>query len=88
VGALQPEHLLLILVIVLILFGAGKLPETFKDIGRGVRSFREEADGKSSAASAPAAAPAVPSPSTVTCASCGKSTTAGQKFCMNCGKAL
>lgn len=31
----------LILVIVLILFGAGKLPKVMKDMGKGVKSFKE-----------------------------------------------
>lgn len=31
----------LILVIVLILFGAGKLPKVMKDLGKGVKSFKE-----------------------------------------------
>ena len=41
----MPE-LLLILVVVLIVFGAGKLPKVMKDMGTGVRSFREGMDGK------------------------------------------
>jgi sec-independent protein translocase protein TatA len=35
-------ELLLILVIVLIIFGAGKLPEIGEGLGRGIRSFRKE----------------------------------------------
>ncbi len=31
----------LILLIVLILFGAGKLPKVMKDLGKGVKSFKE-----------------------------------------------
>ncbi len=81
-GALQPEHLILLLVIVLIVFGAGRLPDTFRDLGRGVRNFRAEAEGKS-APEAPAAAAA-----TVTCPACGKTSPAGAKFCSSCGKAL
>ncbi len=36
-------ELVFILVIVLIVFGAGKLPEVLGQVGRGVRTFREEA---------------------------------------------
>jgi|WetSurMetagenome_2_1015567.scaffolds.fasta_scaffold498777_1 sec-independent protein translocase protein TatA len=39
-----PE-ILLILVIVLVVFGVGKLPQTMRDIGRGVREFRKEQQG-------------------------------------------
>ena len=34
-------ELLVILVIVLIIFGAGKLPEIGEGLGRGIRSFRK-----------------------------------------------
>lgn len=34
-------ELLLILVIVMIIFGAGKLPELGEGLGRGIRSFRK-----------------------------------------------
>ena len=36
-----PTELALILVIVLILFGAGKLPQVFEAFGQGVKKFRE-----------------------------------------------
>jgi len=35
-------ELLVILVIVLIIFGAGKLPQIGEGLGRGIRSFRRE----------------------------------------------
>lgn len=41
-----PE-LLVVLVLVLILFGAGKLPSVFRSLGEGLRSFREGQDGTS-----------------------------------------
>ena len=34
-------HILLVLVVVLILFGAGKLPRVMGDLGKGIRSFKE-----------------------------------------------
>jgi sec-independent protein translocase protein TatA len=34
-------QILLILVVVLILFGAGKLPRVMGDIGKGIRSMKE-----------------------------------------------
>ncbi|HVO68137.1 MAG TPA: twin-arginine translocase TatA/TatE family subunit [Syntrophales bacterium] len=39
-GLLQPMHLLLILVIVLIIFGPGKLPELGSSIGKAIRGFK------------------------------------------------
>ena len=35
-------ELLVILVIVLIIFGAGKIPEIGEGLGRGIRKFRKE----------------------------------------------
>ncbi len=39
-GLFQLSHLLLILLIVLIVFGPGKLPEVGAAIGRSIREFR------------------------------------------------
>jgi sec-independent protein translocase protein TatA len=39
-----PE-ILLILVIVLVVFGVGRLPQTLRDIGKGVREFRKAQQG-------------------------------------------
>jgi sec-independent protein translocase protein TatA len=36
-----PVELILILVIVTMLFGVGKLPEVFGSVGRGIREFRK-----------------------------------------------
>jgi len=40
-GLFQPMHLLVILVIVLIVFGPGKLPELGKSIGKAIRGFKQ-----------------------------------------------
>ncbi|MBM4434385.1 MAG: twin-arginine translocase TatA/TatE family subunit [Chloroflexi bacterium] len=39
-------ELVFVLVIVLIVFGAGKLPDVLGQLGRGVKTFREEATGE------------------------------------------
>lgn len=39
---LSISHILLVLIVVLILFGAGKLPKVMGDLGRGMRNLREE----------------------------------------------
>ena len=41
IGGLGPLELGLVLVLVLILFGAGKLPQVFESFGKGIKSFRE-----------------------------------------------
>jgi sec-independent protein translocase protein TatA len=40
-GLLSPTHLVIILVIVLILFGPGKLPELGKGLGKGIKEFKD-----------------------------------------------
>lgn len=39
-GIFQPTHLILILIVVLIIFGPGKLPEVGKAMGKTVSEFR------------------------------------------------
>ncbi|MCB9668651.1 MAG: twin-arginine translocase TatA/TatE family subunit [Alphaproteobacteria bacterium] len=41
IGGLGPWELGIILVIVMIVFGAGKLPQVFEAFGKGVKSFRD-----------------------------------------------
>lgn len=40
-GLFRPMHLLLILFIVLIIFGPGKLPEIGEGLGKSIRSFKK-----------------------------------------------
>jgi sec-independent protein translocase protein TatA len=40
-GLFQPMHLLVILAIVLIIFGPGKLPDMGSAIGRAIRGFKQ-----------------------------------------------
>jgi sec-independent protein translocase protein TatA len=49
-GLFQPMHLLIILFIVLIIYGPGKLPEIGKGLGESIRGFKKamsEEDDKS-----------------------------------------
>ncbi|GAA4734901.1 Sec-independent protein translocase subunit TatA [Actinomycetospora chibensis] len=63
-GALSPTHWLVILVVVLLLFGAKRMPDAARGIGRSLRIFKAETkaltdDGESSSpAEASAGAPA------------------------------
>jgi sec-independent protein translocase protein TatA len=69
-GALSPTHWLVILVVVLLLFGAKRMPDAARGIGRSLRIFKAETsalteDGESSSTqSSPAqSSPAQSSPS-------------------------
>lgn len=50
-----PE-IIVILVLVLILFGAGKLPQVMSDLGKGMKAFKEGASEKPAVASKKAGA--------------------------------
>ncbi len=45
-GLLQPMHLLIILGIVLIIFGPGKLPELGSSIGKAIKGFKKSMEEK------------------------------------------
>jgi sec-independent protein translocase protein TatA len=65
-GALQPGHLIVILVIVLLIFGPGKLPELGKAVGDGLRELKKATGADdvkdSTVAATTAAAPVAPAP--------------------------
>ncbi len=99
-GALQPGHLIVILVIVLLIFGPGKLPELGKAMGEGLKELKKatgtEEAGKEGATApatttAPVAGSATVTPITAaarTCPSCHGSVPVGDKFCGNCGASM
>jgi sec-independent protein translocase protein TatA len=64
-GALQPGHLIVILVIVLLIFGPGKLPELGKAVGDGLRELKKATGGHDEAKDA-AARPVVAQSSSAT----------------------
>lgn len=41
----EPTHLFFILIIALIIFGPGKLPELGRGLGKGIREFKEAIRG-------------------------------------------
>ncbi len=45
-GTVGPQELLLVLLIVIIIFGAKKLPELGKSLGESIRNFKGSISGK------------------------------------------
>ena len=75
-GLLSPEHIVVLLVVLLLVFGAKRLPELGRELGTGMREFKHsigadpgEQRATLTAAPEPAAQPAsVTTPVTVTAA--------------------
>ncbi len=93
-GALQPGHLIVVLVIVLLIFGPGKLPELGKAMGDGLRELKKATGGEDASKDAAAASAATATPAgnvtpiaaaTHVCPSCRGVVPVGDKFCGNCG---
>jgi sec-independent protein translocase protein TatA len=67
-GLENPLHILLLLVVILLVFGAKRLPEIGRSLGEGMRGFKDSLSGDSnsnnqSLMSAPPAAPPAAAPS-------------------------
>lgn len=82
-GALEPWHLVVVLVIALIIFGPGKVADVGGTLGKGVRDFRDAMDGHA-APPPPSTPPAVTSGESH-CTHCGAGLAAEAKFCPQCG---
>jgi len=101
-GALQPGHLIVILVIVLLIFGPGKLPELGKAMGDGLRELKKATGGEehkdaatttaastTATAVAPPPAPVVPAPmSSSTVTPIGAAPTMATRACPSCRGAV
>jgi len=59
---LGPLELTIILVIVVMIFGVGKLPDVFGSVGKGLKEFRRNAADDLSSSSTTTAAPAPTQP--------------------------
>ena len=99
-GALQPGHLIVILVIVLLIFGPGKLADLGKAAGEGLRELKKATGGDERPAepvasatvtpisAAPTPISAAPTASMRVCGACHGSVPAGDKFCGHCGASV
>lgn len=81
-GLGMPE-LIVILVIALLVFGAGRLPEIGSSLGKAIRGFKESSERKESESDGPKAQ--VGGATEGFCPKCGKSVSAEAAFCSACG---
>jgi sec-independent protein translocase protein TatA len=58
--SIGPTELILVLAIVLIIFGAGKLPQVLGSFGKGIKEFRDASEGKDAPATDAPPAPETP----------------------------
>jgi sec-independent protein translocase protein TatA len=84
-GLGMPE-LVVILVIALLVFGAGRLPEVGSSLGKAIRGFKEAADKKDPEPAAPKGV--VTDASGKFCPHCGKGVPNEGVFCSSCGKKI
>jgi sec-independent protein translocase protein TatA len=59
-GLENPLHILLLLVVILLVFGAKRLPEIGRSLGEGMRGFKDSLSGDSNQHSLTSAPPAAP----------------------------
>lgn len=81
-GRLGLPELLVILVIVIIIFGANRLPELGKGIGSAIKNFKNATTDPDEVASTTSSA------SLGTCANCGTVNPTDSRFCRKCGNKL
>ena len=87
-GLGMPE-LLVILVIALLVFGAGRLPEIGSSLGRAIKGFKEASDKKEPEPPEPEEPKAeVKGAPGKVCPACGKTAQPDAIFCAGCGKKL
>ena len=67
-NALEPWHLLIIAALVVVLFGAKRLPDTAHSLGRSMRIFRAEVRDSHATPPGPTVPSAVPAAPTITAA--------------------
>ena len=47
-GLLEPQHIILIVLVLLLFFGGKKIPELMRGLGKGMKEFKDAQNGESS----------------------------------------
>jgi sec-independent protein translocase protein TatA len=85
-----PWELVILLIIVVVIFGAGRLSQIGGALGKSIREFRSATQEELPPAKTPAVtpAPAAVVAATKSCPACGHANPADQRFCSECGAKL
>ncbi|HUI09947.1 MAG TPA: twin-arginine translocase TatA/TatE family subunit [Bacteroidota bacterium] len=85
---LSPAKILIVVLLIVVFFGAKKIPEIAQGLGKGIREFKKatrEISGDDDSSAPVAEAPAG---DTANCFYCNARIAPGAKFCPSCGKSL
>jgi sec-independent protein translocase protein TatA len=52
-GLLEPWHIIVIVLVILLLFGGKKIPELMKGLGKGMKEFKDAQNGEANSGSQP-----------------------------------
>lgn len=80
------QELVIVLVIIMIIFGAGKLPEVAKSLGKGVKEFKTEANASLEGGAAAATDAAAAAGAAATGAAAGAANAAGDAVSQTVGE--
>ena len=86
---LGPLEILVVLAVVIIIFGVGKLPQIGGALGKSVREFRNASrGGDDDPLAIDEAAPPAARSTNAFCTQCGVAVTPGVRFCTACGRPI
>ena len=87
---LGPLEIIVVLAVVIIIFGVGKLPQVGGALGKSIREFRNASTGDDEPPETAESHPAPPAAplTNAFCTQCGAPASAGLRFCTACGHSL
>jgi len=87
---LSPAKILIIVILLVVFFGAKKIPEIAQGLGKGMREFRKATREAAGSDDEPTSSPVATSSGAMTtpCFYCKSPVDPGARFCPTCGKSL
>jgi sec-independent protein translocase protein TatA len=85
---LGPVEILVILAVVIMIFGVGKLPQIGGALGKGIREFRGASRGDDDPPAVEEASPPRALSTNAFCTQCGVAAAPDLRFCTACGHSL